>query len=105
MTKPPVANPQPTSGTNYDSFLVPRSKTPAKQRFYDWLLEHGWRYSQATVEWFTPEGDVLQARGRFSYETDYSRAWISPPNAGHAVSPPPILVLVVDANGQVVEAP
>lgn len=96
MTKPRDPNPQPTSGTNYDSFLVPHSKTPAKQRIYDQLLELGWRYDAVEHFWWTPEASVLQGKGRLECAPDFSWARVQPVSTvvdGVALRAQPLLLL------------
>lgn len=79
----------------YDGYYVPRSKTPERQRFYAWLLDHGWRYDSRQVEWHSPEEAVAQVKGRLCWEPDHSRAWIQPPQAPGRPQPVPVLVLDV----------
>lgn len=81
MTKPPAPRPEPTTGTPYDIFLVPRSKTPVKNELYEHLLSLGWRFDTVRSQWHTPEGDRFQAAGRLEYAYDLSWARIQPPNA------------------------
>lgn len=91
-----VARPEPTTGTRYDSFLAPRSKTPAKDALYGALFDAGWRFDQTTMTWHTPESDVLQGFGRLEYDPDLSWAFIQPPSQevrGHYVRPTPLLRL------------
>lgn len=79
MTKRRGYNPQPTSGTNYDSYYWPRSKTPEKQRIYDVLADLGWRFDSHFGLWFTPEGQP-EAYGLLEYEVDFSEFRIQPPS-------------------------
>jgi hypothetical protein len=80
MTNLRPPRPEPSTGTNYDTFLIPRSKTPEKNGIYDLLLELGWRFEPAYALWYTPESETYEAAGRLEYAPDYSWATIQPPN-------------------------
>lgn len=86
--------PEPTSGTDYDSYLVPRSKTPAKNGIYAALLDLGWRFDSHTMEWWTPEDDDLQGRGRLSYDPDLTWARVVGPVRSDGTIPPPLIELL-----------
>lgn len=86
----------------YDSYVVPRSHTPEKQRFYDWLLDNGWNYDDRIVEWHAPESgpeNGWSVKGRLCTSMDHERAWIKPPcfreTTRENPGPGPILHLVV----------
>lgn len=80
MTNTVAPHPEPTTGTNYDIFLVPHSKTPTKNALYAALLEAGWRYDAHYGHWHTPEAQTFQAFGRLEYDPDVTWAFIQPPN-------------------------
>lgn len=80
MTKPRDPNPQPTSDTNYSIYLWPRAKDPKRQRIYDWLHDHDWRYDATTGLFHTPESDPLQGVGTLETAPDCSWARIQPPS-------------------------
>lgn len=97
MTKKRTPNPQPTSGTNFSIYLWPRAKDPDHQRIYDTLHELGWRFDAVEGLWWTPEGEP-EAKGRLSYEPDFSEARITPPSrmvGGQPVRPAPLLILTM----------
>jgi len=84
MTKPKTPNPQPTSGTNYEIYLWPRSKNERMDKLYQGLHDLGWRYDSVRFEWYTPEDEVHQARGRMEWgpgsaDPDFTWACIRPP--------------------------
>jgi hypothetical protein len=80
MTKTETPRPEPTTGTDYDSYLAPRSKTPAKQALYDYLFDQGWRFDTVQTRWHTPEDRTMQASGRLEYSPHLAWATIQPPN-------------------------
>ena len=94
MAKERPPRPEPTDGTPYDTYLVPRSKTPAKNALYDFLFKMGWRFDHVTTTWWTPEKDTYQAFGRLEYDRGLDWARIQPPNdPGSTVRKNPILKL------------
>lgn len=80
MTNPKPFRPEPTKGTNRSMYLWPRSKVPEKQRIYDYLHDHGWRYDAEATLWFTPEAWPTEGYGRLEYEPDHSQFCIQPPS-------------------------
>lgn len=78
--RPP--RPEPTRGTDtgYDTYMWPRSKTPAKNELYAYLHLQGWRWDDVRKEWHTPEVMTHQARGRLSTNVELTEAWIHPPS-------------------------
>lgn len=93
----------------YDSYYVPRSKTAEVQRFYDYLLEHGWNYDQKIVEWHAPTSgpeNNYGVKGRLCYSMDYTRAWIQPPcfreTSRENPAPGPFFRMDLDEDGRVV---
>lgn len=102
MTTPQPPRPEPSANTGYDTFLVPRSKTPAKTALYNFLLDHGFRFDAHTMLWHTPENATLQGRGALQYSTDHTWAKIQPPIPfGSDRLPPPLLELErVDFNSE-----
>lgn len=94
MSKVKPRNPQPTSGTPYDNYLWPRSKTPQKQALYDFLHELGWRYDAEHAHWHTPEAETLRGYGVLEWGVKFTWARIQPPNKpGSDVREAPILKL------------
>lgn len=90
MTKPLIPRPEPSTGTNYDSYLAPRSKTPAKDALYLFLIEQGYRFDAVLKHWHTPEADTHQAFGRLEHAGDLTWARLQSPNApGSDVRPFP----------------
>lgn len=81
-------NPQPTSATNYDSYVWPRSKTPAKDALYLLLHDLGWRYDAASVTFHTPEGQRPDL-GTLEYDPDFAWARIQPPSQPDDTLDPP----------------
>lgn len=67
--KTTTPNPQPTSDTNYQSYVWPRSKNPNIQRIYDALHTRRWRYDASTATWWTPEGEP-EAFGRLEHDAE-----------------------------------
>lgn len=91
MAKTIAPHPEPTTGTRYDSFLAPRSKTPAKDALYGALFNAGWRFDAHLMHWHTPEGQTFQAFGRLEYDPDLTWAFVQPPNPpGSMQRPTPI---------------
>jgi hypothetical protein len=90
--------PEPTRGTRYDTYLVPRSKTPAKTALYEFLLSLDWRFDSSTGIWHTPEARTLQGLGRLEYGPDLDWAAIQPPSVGQ-YRPAPLLSLSRDKYG------
>ena len=97
-----MSGPEPTTGTRYDTYLVPRSKTAEKNGIYDLLLKLGWRFDASTVRWHTPETATHQASGRLEYGKDFDWATIQPPNQpGSDMREKPILRMVRTSLGWV----
>jgi hypothetical protein len=93
MTRAKPRNPQPTTGTPYDSYLYPRSKTPEKQALYDLLHQMSWRFDANHSNWHTPETEA-PGSGRLEWALDFTWARIQPPNKpGSDVRREPILKL------------
>ena len=80
MTKAREPRPEPTQGSDYDSYYWPRSKTPEKQALYDFLAGINWRFDTVQCRWHTPEALPLQGSGRLEYANDLSWAQVQPPN-------------------------
>lgn len=102
MTKPRKPNPQPTSGTNYDLYVWPRSKTPQRNVLYERLHAIGWRYDNVFCEWYTPERWPVEGHGRLETAPDLSWARIQPPSVivdGQPVRPSPLMVLKAEVIG------
>jgi hypothetical protein len=97
MTKP-VTHVEPTSGTNYQNYLWPRSKDPRKDALYLQLHDLSWRFDSHTSLFWTPEDWPLrEAFGRLEYDADCT-VWarIQPPSSmidGRIVRAEPLLVL------------
>lgn len=94
MSRSKERNPQPTSGTPYDNYLWPRSKTPEKQALYDYLHDLAWRFDASYTRWHTPQDANLQGYGRLEWSVDFTWARIQPPNKPRSdVREQPILKL------------
>lgn len=78
MTKQRAPRPEPTTGTDYDTYLSPHSKTPEKEALLNLLRLLGWRFDTTRTEWHTPEHWTHQAHGRLEYDTAYRWARIQP---------------------------
>lgn len=81
-----------------DTYLVPRSHTPAKDDLYRTLLTLGWRYDSKRVVWLTPEAQSLQGFGALEYAPDLRWARIQPPSRD-GVRPEPLIRLERLAEG------
>lgn len=90
--------PEPTIGTAYDTYLVPRSKTPNKTALYEFLLSLGWRFDSSNGLWHTPEDRTHQAFGRLEYGPDLDWATVQPPSIGTS-RPAPLISLYRDSLG------
>lgn len=104
MTNPRPMSPEPTTGTRYDSYLMPRSKTPAKDALYLFLAASGWRFDAATTTWHTPEAAPAHAFGRLEHDPEFRWATIQPPSRHDpvlgAVRPAPILKAATNSRGE-----
>lgn len=101
MTKATAPHPEPTAGTNYDIFLVPHSKTPAKNTLYAALLDADWRFDAHYSLWHTPEASTFQAFGRLEYDPDLTWARVQPPNPNRGDQrAEPILTMWRAASGE-----
>lgn len=99
MTKPKPHRPEPTPDTGYESYLVPRSKNPGKQRVYDDLLARGWRYCSPHSDWHPPLEARSDAFGRLEYAPDFSWYRVQSPSTmidGDLVRGPALLEVTME---------
>ena len=87
MTTPRPPRPEPTTGTPYDTYLMPRSKTPAKDELLLFLARMKWRFDTVRAEWHTPEAAPFQAHGRLEYDPDLTWARVQAPSIGDQRGP------------------